>query len=69
MSEGPASLLAGTAGDLNAVPPTAERTERFVEIVAAMNATIRKEADRLLTLDSDPRSLEALFARSGDVSR
>ena len=69
MSDGPVSLPAGIAGELNAVPPTADRTERFVEIVATMNATIRRQADRILTLDSDPRSLEALFARSEDVSR
>lgn len=69
MSEAIRAVLAGTAEAFNGVPPTAERTERFVDIVSTMNATLRREADRLLTLDSDPRSLETLFAKSADAAR
>ena len=69
MNGGAETLLAAVSGELNGVPPTAERAERFVPIVTAMNETVRHEADQHLTLDSDPRSLEALFVRSSDPSR
>jgi hypothetical protein len=69
MNGGAETLLSGVSGELNAVPPAAERAERFVAIVTAMNDTVRREADQHLTLDSDPRSLEALFAGSAGPSR
>ncbi len=55
-------ILAGIAGRLNDVPAAPERAARHVDLVTAMNAAVKAEADRRLTLDSDPRGLEALFA-------
>lgn len=68
---GPAvvDLLAGIARDLNDVPAAPERAARHRDLVAGMNAAVKAEADRRLTLDSDPRGLEALFAAAREAGR
>ncbi len=63
------ALLAAVADRLNDVAATAERAARHRDLVVAMNAATVAEADRRLTLDSDPRSLEALFSRLKDQTR
>lgn len=54
--------LAHIAGDLNAVPATAERTARLAPLVEETNTLIRAAADALVTLDSTPLSFQALKA-------
>lgn len=56
--------LAFLAGDLNAVPPSAERAGRHEAFITDVNRTIREAADAVLTLDASPLSFEALKARS-----
>ncbi|MDB5641635.1 MAG: hypothetical protein JWN07_952 [Hyphomicrobiales bacterium] len=55
--------LAMIAGVLNAVPETAQWTERLAPLVRDTNALVRDAADALLTLDASPLSFEALKSR------
>lgn len=51
--------LAAVAGDLNAVPATAERTARHMALVDETNVLVRTAADALITLDGTPLSFQA----------
>ena len=55
--------LAQIASDLNAAPDIAQQTARHAALIADMNRLIREAADVLVTLDSSPRSFEALKAQ------
>jgi hypothetical protein len=60
--------LAQIARDFNAAPDIAQHTARHAALIADMNGIIRTAADTLVTLDSSPRSFEALKAERGSQS-